>query len=80
MGSLMSLRLCARRPYCAPLQSRLNGRSSVALRVGDNGVSSPDVNQYLAHLSLFQFAFRVLVDGAAPYVADTVSLQSASLD
>ncbi len=35
------------------------------------------VGEHLAHLGLFQLAFRVLVEAANPDIADTVSLQKA---
>ena len=37
------------------------------------------VGEHLAHLRLFQLAFRILVEAADPDVADTMSLQDASI-
>ena len=60
-------------PCCAPPLYRLRGRSSAALRAGALGVLARClVGEHLAHLGLFQLAFRVLVKAADPDVADAV--------
>ena len=51
-----------------------------ALRVGALGILARGlVGEQFVHLGLFQLAFRVLVEAADPDIADTLSLQGASL-